>query len=155
MIKILIIYISLIILNNDKEKNKINIVLNNLHKYASEANGDKYFDLFNSNAVFFGTDANERWTIKEFQDYAQERFNNGEGWTYYSLKRNVFLNKDNNTAWFDEILKNEKYGLFRGTGVLSKENGIWKIEQYNLLLPIPNDLLLKYAEEIKNFINKN
>jgi len=27
----------------------------------------------------------------------------------------------------------------------------WKIAQYNLLLPIPNNLMKKYAAEIKNY----
>ena len=153
MIPIIIIYISTTLINNI-EKKKINMILDNLHKYASEANGKMYFDLFNEDAVFFGTDASERWTINKFKDYAQKRFDNGDGWTYYSIERNIFLNENNNTAWFDEILKNEKYGLFRGTGVLTKKKEIWKIDQYNLLLPIPNELLIRYSQEIKKFLNK-
>ena len=57
--------------------------------------------------------------------------------------------------WFDEELKNEKYGVFRGTGVLTKENNVWKINQYNLILPIPNDLLIKYSKEIKIFLDND
>ena len=68
MIPIIIIYISTTLINNI-EKKKINIILDNLHKYASEANGKMYFDLFNEDAVFFGTDASERWTINKFKDY--------------------------------------------------------------------------------------
>ena len=49
------------------EKESINIVLNNLHKYASEANGEKYLALFDKEAVFYGTDATERWHINEFK----------------------------------------------------------------------------------------
>ena len=77
------------------------------------------------------------------------------GWTYKSLERNIFINYSNTTAWFDEILINEKYGKFRGTGVLSKVDGMWKIDQYNLLLPIPNDLLLKYTKEVKEYLKNN
>ena len=36
--------------------------------------------------------------------------------------------------WFDEELSNEKYGVFRGTGVLIKKDNNWLISQYNLLL---------------------
>tara|TARA_B110000014_G_C19970685_1_gene502491 strand:- start:414 stop:878 length:465 start_codon:yes stop_codon:yes gene_type:complete len=151
---ILNIIITLII-NINSDKQEIYGVLDKLHKYASEADGDNYFKLFNTNAVFHGTDLNERWTIKEFKDYALKRFESGTGWTYKAIERNVFINSNNTTAWFDEILINEKYGKFRGTGVLSKENNIWKIDQYNLLLPIPNDLLLNYSKEIKDYLNKN
>ena len=67
--------------------------------------------------------------------------------------RNIFINE--NTAWFDEELENEKYGIFRGTGVLIKKNDKWLISQYNLLLPIPNDLLIEYSKEIKEFLINN
>ena len=63
--------------------------------------------------------------------------------------RNIFISKDYKTAWFDELVENESYGIFRGTGVLIFENNEWRISQYNLLLPIPNDYLKKYANEIK------
>ena len=48
-------------------------------------------------------------------------------------------------------INSDKYGDFRGTGALKIENNKWKIVQYNLLLPIPNDLLKKYASEIKEY----
>ncbi len=153
------IYIYLLIIffnySQNNEKILVSSVLDNLHKYASQANGELYFDLFNDNAIFFGTDATERWSKSDFKNYAQERFDKGNGWTYYPISRNIFFNKDKNTAWFDEELKNEKYGVFRGTGVLTKENNVWKINQYNLLLPIPNDLLFKYSKEIKIFLDND
>ncbi len=154
MVYILLIHITLLNLIN-LEKEQINKVLDKLHKYASEANGKKYFELFNEQAVFHGTDLNERWSIDEFKKYAQNRFDTGTGWTYRSLERNIFINSSNTTAWFDEIVINEKYGKFRGTGVLSKVDGMWKIDQYNLLFPIPNDLLLKYTKEVKEYLKNN
>ena len=154
MVYILLIHITLLNLIN-LEKEQINKVLDKLHKYASEANGKKYFELFNEQAVFHGTDFNERWAIDEFKKYAQNRFDTGTGWTYTSLERNIFINSSNTTAWFDEIVINEKYGKFRGTGVLSKVDGMWKIDQYNLLFPIPNDLLLKYTKEVKEYLKNN
>ena len=154
MVYILLIHITLLNLIN-LEKEQINKVLDKLHMYASEANGKKYFELFNEQAVFHGTDLNERWSIDEFKKYAQNRFDTGTGWTYTSLERNIFINSSNTTAWFDEIVINEKYGKFRGTGVLSKVDGMWKIDQYNLLFPIPNDLLLKYTKEVKEYLKNN
>jgi|TARA_B100000959_G_scaffold37641_1_gene36343 hypothetical protein len=154
MLYILLIHITLLNLSNI-EKVEINKILDNLHKYASEANGEKYFQLFSDQAVFHGTDLNERWSIDEFKKYAQNRFDSGTGWSYKSLERNIFINSSNTTAWFDEILINEKYGKFRGTGVLSKIDDMWKIDQYNLLFPIPNDLLLKYTKEVKEYLKNN
>ena len=149
----LIIIVFLIINNGDKVK--INKVLDYLHIYASQANGKKYFELFDDDAVFFGTDASERWNKSKFEEYAMKRFENGTGWTYNSTSRNIYLDNDMNTAWFDEELNNKKYGVFRGTGVLIKRNNIWKITQYNLLLPIPNDLLIEYSKEIKLYLRNN
>ena len=146
----LFIYISIILFNYDKKE--INKVLDNLHLYASKADGDNYFKLFDSEAVFFGTDASERWHINEFKDYTLKRFETGTGWTYKPISRNIYINE--NTAWFDEELANEKYGIFRGTGVLIRQNDKWLISQYNLLLPIPNNLLKKYSKEIIDYLNK-
>ena len=146
----LFIYISILLFNDDKKE--INKVLDNLHLYASKADGDNYFKLFDSEAVFFGTDASERWHINEFKDYTLKRFETGTGWTYKPISRNIYINE--NTAWFDEELANEKYGIFRGTGVLIRQNDKWLISQYNLLLPIPNNLLKKYSKEIIDYLNK-
>ena len=81
------------------------------------------------------------------------RFADGDGWTYHMKERNIFFSDDGKTCWFDEILNNEKYGEFRGTGVLKIVMGKWKIVQYNLLLPIPNDLFMNISKKIKNFYN--
>ena len=35
------------------------------------------------------------------------------------------------------------------------KNDKWLISQYNLLLPIPNDLLIEYSKEIKEFLINN
>ena len=150
--KSILIIIFLTISQDDKIK--INKILDNLHYYASVADGDKYFKLFDTDGVFLGTDATERWTVNEFKNYALKRFESGTGWTYYPINRNIYLNNNKNTAWFDEELSNEKYGVFRGTGVLIKTDEGWKISQYNLLLPIPNELLIDYSKEIKLFLKK-
>ncbi len=126
-------------------------VLDNLHLYAAEAKSKKYMALFSEDAVFFGTDINERWPKAEFDTYATKRMATGTGWTYVMTERNVFFSDDGKTAWFDEILHNKGYGDFRGTGVLKIVDTEWKIAQYNLLLPIPNDFMKKYALEIKAY----
>ena len=140
---------------NIRSEKAVNKVLNNLHLYASQASGEKYIDLFSEDAVFFGTDISERWPKEEFRTYAMGRFKSGVGWTYYMKERNIFFSDDGRTAWFDEIVENKSYGEFRGTGVLVLENNEWKISQYNLLLPIPNDYLQKYANEIKKYYSSN
>jgi|TARA_Y100000310_G_scaffold330914_1_gene403518 hypothetical protein len=126
-------------------------VLDNLHLYAAEAKAKKYMALFSEDAVFFGTDISERWAKQAFDEYATKRMATGTGWTYFMKERHIYFSDDGRTAWFDEILHNRGYGDFRGTGVLKMVGSEWKIAQYNLLLPIPNDLMMKYAKEIKVF----
>ena len=153
MKKILLHLVLITLLFSQKDNSVIAVesVLNNLHKYASEANSKKYINLFANNAVFFGTDISERWHINQFNEYATKRMATGTGWTYTMKETNVYFSEDNKTAWFDEILISKKYGDFRGTGALKIEENKWKIVQYNLLLPIPNHLLRKYALEIKKY----
>ena len=132
-------------------RDRVDLVLDRLHLYASQANGEAYFDLFADEAVFFGTDISERWDKEAFQEYGMARFADGTGWTYLMKERNVYFSNDERTCWFDETLVHDKYGEFRGTGALKVVNGEGKIVQYNLLIPIPNELFMEYAEEIKAF----
>jgi hypothetical protein len=123
-------------------------VLNALHQAASAADGDAYFSLFAEAAVFLGTDATERWSVDEFKDFAEPYFAAGRGWTYTKKDRHIFISADGATAWFDELLWNDTYGTCRGTGVLLLTAAGWRIAQYNLTIPIPNELAAEVAAMI-------
>ena len=127
----------------------IESVLDDFHLAASEADYDRYFGHLTEESIFLGTDMTERWTKTEFQDYARPHFNQGRGWTYTPTDRHVYVAGDGQSAWFDEVLVNQKYGEVRGTGTLVLENDTWKIVQYHLTVPVPNDLLSELVEMIK------
>ena len=131
------------------EETAVAAVLDDLHEAASEADGEHYFNLYAENAIFLGTDLTERWTIEAFKAYAQARFDQGAGWTYTPQSRHIYFSPDKKTAWFDEILHNERFGQCRGTGVLVKVGDAWKIAQYHLTVPIPNALLYKVVDMIR------
>ena len=131
------------------EEDAVSAVLDDIHRLASEADFEGYFNLYTPDAVFMGTDAAERWSIAEFKQYARPAFDRGSGWTYVMTERNIFLSDDGNTAWFDERLENEGFGECRGTGVLVKVDGVWKVSQYNLTVPIPNELLRDVVAQIR------
>lgn len=134
----------------DPDRAAITAVLDALHESASKADGTRYFGLFTPDAVFLGTDATERWTLEQFKAYANPLFAKGKGWIYTARDRHIFLNgAAGNTAWFDERLDNAKLGECRGTGVLVKSDHGWKIAQYNLTVPVPNELMAKVVELIK------
>jgi hypothetical protein len=131
----------------------IDSTLNALHDAAAKADGPRYFSLFANDAVYIGTDAGERWTIKEFRAFAEPYFGKGTGWTYKPRSRHIMIADIpcSCVAWFDELLDSESYGTSRGTGVLIRANGSWKIEQYALTFPIPNDLAKGMTREIRDF----
>ena len=133
-------------------------MLDGLHDAAADADGDRYWVLFSDDAVFMGTDASERWTIDEFRAYGQAGFDTGTGWTYEVEERFVSFSGDGRTAWFDEVIRNDKYGACRGTGVLKKVDETWRIAHYNLTIPIPNDLAADVrdttAEDLGNVVDR-
>jgi len=148
-----VVYVTEVLASN---KADVSTVLDQLHLYASEANSNKYFSLFTDNAVFIGTDATEIWNMQEFKAFAQPYFSKGKGWTYISNNRHIYFSESKQTAWFDVMLFNDSYGETRGTGVLTKLGNDWKIEQYHLTFPIPNDVAKQVVKIIRNSkVDKN
>ena len=133
------------------ETDLINTALDDFHSAAADADYQRYAALMAGDIVFLGTDSGERWEGRAFADFARPHFENGKGWTYLPRDRSISLSKDGSVAWFDELLGHEKLGTCRGSGVLVREAGGWKIAQYNLSVPIPNDLVYGVAGQIKAF----
>ncbi|MEO8033763.1 MAG: nuclear transport factor 2 family protein [Acidobacteriota bacterium] len=143
----LLLFVSCATATLQQERDVVNGAIDDWHKAASEADESRYFAHMTSDAVFLGTDATERWGTAAFRAYAHPYFARGKGWTFVPRHRNVTLHGD--TAWFDESLDSASYGECRGTGVLRREGGTWKIAHYNLTIPIPNALAKKFVEEIR------
>lgn len=121
------------------KKMRIDMVMDTWHVAAANGSFGAYFDRMSDNAVFLGTDASERWTKPEFMEYAREPFSDGHGWIYHPRDRFVAFSDDGKTAWIDEVLDHEKYGVLRGTGVLVFDGEYWKIAQYSLTFLVPNE----------------
>jgi hypothetical protein len=136
------------------EEQKVRSTLDDFHLAASAADEDRYFRHFAADGAFLGTDAAERWTVEEFRAYAHPYFSKGKGWTFTPTRRNVSLSRPGDVAWFDEVLDSASFGECRGTGVLQKRAGVWLIEQYNLTIPIPNDLAKEFVERIREMRKK-
>ena len=119
-------------------KKNINLLINNWHKAATDADFDAYFNKMDSVSVFIGTDATENWNKKQFKDFSKPYFDKGKAWDFKTLERNIYINNLGNFAWFDELL-DTWMGTCRGSGVLEKKNNTWKIKHYVLSIPIPND----------------
>jgi len=118
----------------------VEAVLDAFHAAAAATDEVRYFAALSPNAVFLGTAPGERWAGDDFRSFVHSYFSRGKGWTYISSDRSVEIAADGQTAWFDETVANEFYGQCRGTGVLQLNDGKWRIEQYNLTIPIPDEL---------------
>ncbi len=120
------------------EKQKINEVLDSWHLAAANANFDAYFGKMTKDAVFIGTDAMENWQNEEFRTFSKPYFDKGKAWSFTPVQRNIYLNETMSFAWFDELLDTQMK-ICRGSGVLKKENGQWKIAHYVLSIAVPNE----------------
>ena len=126
------------IVNVNLEKEAISTVLNFWHKSAAEANFENYFNSMSNKSIFIGTDASENWSLQEFKNFSKPFFDKGKAWDFTSIERTIYVYNDGELAWFDELL-DTWMGVCRGSGVVIKKEGTWKIEQYVLSLAIPND----------------
>ncbi len=143
---------SITICGQNSEKQKINEVLDGWHLAAANADFEAYFDKMTDDGVFLGTDATENWQNKEFRTFSKPYFDKGKAWSFTSVQRNIYLNESKTFAWFDELLDTQMK-ICRGSGVLKKENGQWKIAHYVLSIAVPNENvaeLIQIKEEKDN-----
>lgn len=127
----------------------VTAVLDAFHAAAARADEDAYFALLAPNGVFLGTDATERWDKAAFRAFAHPYFAAGKGWTFVPRDRHVDFSRDGRVAWFDELLDSATYGECRGTGVVERDGDGWKITQYHLTIPMPNDLAKDLVARIR------
>lgn len=120
------------------QEEAVEVVLDAWHRAASDADYEAYFGLMTDDAVFIGTDATENWQNEAFRSYAKPHFDQGSAWHFTALQRNIYLNKLKDIAWFDELLDTQMK-ICRGSGVLIKIDGRWKISHYVLSISVPND----------------
>ena len=126
-------------------KKIINTRLDNWHKAASNADFDAYFGLMTDDAVFIGTDATENWQLEEFKAFSKPYFDRGKAWSFTALERNIYLNKNEDLAWFDELLDTQME-ICRGSGVMKLTDQGWKVQHYVLSITIPNP-------KVENIVN--
>ena len=147
--KKILVYLSLLLLaagvasspaqNSAETEKEIDLFMTAWHQAAAVADAKTYFDALAPGAVFLGTDLRERWEKEVFQKWAAPFFQRPSAWVFNASRRRIYLSADGNTAWFDEDLISKSYWPCRGSGVLEKIAGQWKIRQYNMAFTIPNE----------------
>lgn len=136
----------------EDQKEEISEVIDQWHAAAGNADFEAYFSLMAEDAVFIGTDPTENWHKPEFKEWSEPYFDRGKAWAFTSLERNIFTAETGRTAWFDELLDTQM-GICRGSGVMTRENGEWKIQHYVLSIAIPNENVSEITVLKKDFDN--
>jgi hypothetical protein len=131
----------------DSHRAAIGQLLDGLHRAAAESDAQDYFARYTEEAVFLGTDASERWSIAEFKAYAAKPFAEGRGWRYDVVSRHLVPTGNPEIYGFDEVLRNEKLGLCRGSGLVVFDGARWRVVQYVLSMLIPNAIAESVGRE--------
>ncbi|GAA5024354.1 hypothetical protein GCM10011506_07930 [Marivirga lumbricoides] len=130
------------------ETENVNNLLNAWHKAAATADEDFFFGTMAEDGIYLGTDKTEKWTRDEMREWAKEYFERESAWSFEATSRDVYFSADGKTAWFNEKL-NTWMGICKGTGVLVKQKGKWKIALYDLSVTIDNDKIQEFVKLIE------
>lgn len=115
------------------------------HRAAAETDAELFFGSMHEDAIYIGTDAGEHWTKAEFYSFAKPYFDQGKAWDFTAKERHIFIDPDENIAYWDELL-NTWMGPCRGTGIAKRQlDGSWKLLHYTLSVTVAN-------EKIEDFI---
>ncbi len=125
---------------SESELSTIGQVIDDFHDAAKRGDKERYLGHLTEDAVFMGTDEWERWPKQPvFSEYVAGRFKDGIGWDYRSVERVINTSERGDVAWFDEVIFSEQNGRFRGTGVLTRQGGQWKIAHYAMSFLVFNE----------------
>lgn len=133
--------------NSDSaSQNQIGAMLDSFNVAAAKADYDRYFSFFTDDAIFIGTDATEHWDKQSYMLWAKPYFDKKRTWSFTSIQRHIYMGKAGDIAWFDELL-NTQMKICRGSGVVVRQGGIWKVQQYVLSMTVPNSQTKKVVEQ--------
>ena len=130
-------------IDRNDEIDILNTFIDNWHHAAAIANENVFFGSLDSNAVYLGTDPQERWLKHEFMEWGIKYFERDTAWAFIPYNRIWEFSDDLQYAWFDELLETHM-GICRGSGVVKRYKDGWKIKHYNLALTLPNELMNDY-----------
>lgn len=130
---------------NAVRRMQIGAMLDSFNVAAAKADYTRYFSYYTDDATFIGTDATEHWDKANFMVWAKPYFDRKRTWNFRSINRHIYLGKNEDIAWFDELLSTQMK-ICRGSGVVVKQNNEWKIQQYVLSMTIPNNQTSKVVE---------
>lgn len=133
----------------DQAKKDINSLMDNWHKAAATADEDLFFaGSMTEDGIYLGTDITERWLRDELKKWAKSAFDRDVAWAFTAKDRVIYFNEnDPNIAWLEESL-DTWMGPCRGSAVVMRVDGVWKIKHYNLAVAVANEVVEKYMKLI-------
>ncbi len=120
-------------------------LLRDHHLAANQADSERYFGFFAPEAVVVGSTG--RYTVARLRALLSR----GQGLPTIPIEQLVYLSPDQNLAWFEELVETKNVGLMRGTGVLRKADGAWRLAHHSLTILVPRQLSAALAGRIDAF----
>ena len=115
-----------------------------------QADEERYFRTLSAyDAVFLGTAPGERWRGESLRTFVHSYFSTRQGMERTCRQRARSASPpDGRTAWFDETV-DERRPMARvaAAACLRHERGGWRIAQYNLMIPVPDELAPELVDE--------
>ena len=124
----------------------MNVFMDQWHLAAHEADANAFFGQMSADGIYIGTDASERWLRDELRLWSKKAFEREHAWSFTALERNW---QQQENFWICDELLETGMGICRATAVIVKEEGIWKIQHYQLSLAVPNEKI----EDFKLLVN--
>lgn len=146
--KILITLLSLVFIFSSMKPDPwapLDEIVDDWHLAATNADYEGYFGAMHESFTFLGTAPEERWSKREFSAFSKPYFDKGKAWDFKASNRKWNFSRNGKLAWFDEDLDTWMRGC-RGSGILVKKKGKWKITYYNLHVLIENEKIESFIE---------
>lgn len=127
------------------QQSELDTLVDKWHKAAASADFEAYFGAMTDDFIFLGTAPGERWDKETFAAFSKPHFDRGSAWDFKPFNRQWVTTHSKNIVWFDEDLSTWMEGC-RGSGILVKEKGKWKLAYYNLTVLIENEKIEPFIE---------
>lgn len=120
-------------------------IINAWHKSASLAEFEAFFEIMSDDFIYLGTAPGERWNKTEFAAFCKPYFDKGKAWDFKPSNRIWSESGSSKIVWFTEDLDTWMKGC-RGSGVMIKQKGKWKLAYYNLSVLIENEKIDSFIQ---------
>jgi len=127
------------------DQKMINEILDQWHHAAAVADEKSFFGTMTEDCIYLGTDSGERWLRDSLRLWSAPYFKRESAWDFTPVNRNVVIYESDSFACFDELL-DTWMGICRGSGLMRKVEGEWKLCYYHLAVTVKNENMDKYLE---------